>query len=123
MDHVKSRRECLDSCDTWSYDARLTFTSLSEDMEDSGSVVYNEVELMVDPEYRLESDTLKFDLIYFFAAIGDGLSLFLGISVVTFVQAAFWGVAAIRLSQKRRLVSSYQQNLASNQRSPQKAWM
>ena len=114
---MESKQECLDLCDTWTYDAHLTFTSLAAEMEDSGNIIYNEVVIMVDPEYRLESDTLKFDLISFFAAIGDGLSLFLGISVVTFVQAAYWGVATIWLSRKQRLVSSYQQNVASNQKS------
>ena len=80
MDIMESKQKCLDLCDTWTYDARLTFTSLAEEMEDSGNIIYNEVVIMVDPEYRLESDTLKFDLISFFAAIGDGLGLFLGIS-------------------------------------------
>ena len=62
---MESKQECLDLCDTWTYDARLTFTSLAEEMEDSGNIIYNEVVLMVDPEYRMESDTLKFDLISF----------------------------------------------------------
>ena len=105
MDMMESKQECLDLCDTWTYDARLTFTSLADEIEDSESIYYNEVVLMVDPEYRMESDALKFDLISFFAAIGDGFSLFLGISLVTFVQAAYWGVSAIRLSRKRRLVA------------------
>lgn len=92
--------ECLPLCDDWEYEAQTTFASLEGEPKNSSLVSYGEVKITMENQYQLDTDVLKIDFHTFLAAIGDQFSLFLGLSAVGVIQAAYWAVAATLLKKE-----------------------
>lgn len=110
--------KCVTLCDTWHYDTRMTFAplmikernvtvgnSLLGDMKIPyimGDAIRNYITIDVEPEYQIAEDVLKIDFLTFENNIGDSLGLFLGLSLIAFIQAIYWIGAAYLLIRRRR---------------------
>lgn len=107
--HLKEQAsECLPLCDMWDYIVHTTFVPLDGDAGTELPLIRNKVIITVDPDYLLETDVLKIDFVSFLALMGDGLAVFLGMSLLTIIQAVYWVSAAIALHRSRRRISPVQ---------------
>lgn len=105
-------------CDSWHYDARLTSTPLDDKRKNrsetftyigdtaildvSDDIITNRITIDVEPEYQLQEDILKMEWLTFENNLGDALGLFLGMTIITFIQSFYWSVAALLLAYRTR---------------------
>lgn len=96
--------ECLPLCDTYDYDMSIAYANLDEkSVKNASRFVSNKLITTMEQEYRLENEVLKLTFAGFMAAIGDGLALVFGMTLITFIQAGYWIIAAIRLQRQNRV--------------------